>query len=205
MKTTIIVAGVASLTSAIFGYFAGSMIKEKKLQKKFDADIAELRTYYETKKQNKVKQPNFDAKKVVEETKVETKVETKPANVNAELNKLLEDYTSPEEFNPISIKPARTTRKKGVKAVSAITEITLEQFGCSEKPCETLKYYIDGTVVDGNGDVIDTPSDYIGSEGMSRCNAILSSNIGAYDDLYFRNENLGIDFEVVLTDDTYSE
>ena len=199
MKTTIIVAGVASLTSAIFGYFAGSMIKEKKLQKKFDADIAELRTYYESKKQNKIKQPDFDVKKVVEETKVEAKP------TNAELNKILEDYTSPEEFNPTSIKPARTTRKKGVKAVSAITEITLEQFGCSEKPCETLKYYIDGTVVDGNGDVIDTPSDYIGAEGMSRCNAILSSNIGTYDDLYFRNENLGIDFEVVLTDDTYSE
>ena len=204
MKTTIIVAGVASLTSAIFGYFAGSMIKEKKLQKKVDADIAELRTYYESKKQNnvKVKQPDFDAKKVVEETKVEAK----PANINAELNQILENYTSPEEFNPTSIKPARTTRrKKEEKAVSAITEITLEQFGCSEKPCETLKYYIDGTVVDGNGDVIDTPSEYIGAEGMSRCDAILSSNIGTYEDLYFRNENLGIDFEVVLTDDTYSE
>ena len=198
MKTTIIVAGVASLTSAIFGYFAGSIIKEKKLQKKFDADIAELRTYYESKKQSKIIQPDFDAKKVVEETKVEAKP------TNAELNKILEDYTSPEEFNPTSIKPVRT-RKKGVKAVSAINEITLEQFGNSEKPCETLKYYIDGTVVDGNGDVIDTPSDYIGAEGMSRCNAILSSNIGTYDDLYFRNENLGIDFEVVLTDDTYSE
>lgn len=191
---------ISSVTSAVTGFFIGKKITEKKVSKDIEEDLKKLTDYYE----NKSSVNKTDISPVKKETKVEEPKEDVLPNqtvVDNSLSDLLTTYGATLEEQ----KPTKRGRpKKGAKA--AIREIELEQYGNSEYPAETLIMHPNGIMLDGYGTIISDPVAYVGVDGMERITSLYS--VGDPDQLttlYFKNDILGIDFEVELSAEDFIE
>ncbi len=200
-KMIFIVPVVTSTVSGIVGFFIGRKVEKKKATKNIENELKQLSDYYEDKltQNNNVNPVVMQEPKPVEAAKTpETGLPQQEVTGNS-LNDLLNSYGAALEDQ----KPTKRGRpKKGVKA--AIYEIALEQYGNSEYPAETLIRYANGIFVDGYGTVINDPAAYVGLDGLDKIDTLYS--LGDDDQLttlYFKNDVLGVDYEVELSPETY--
>lgn len=199
MKTIIVSTLTVGIVSAVGGFFLGKNIQKKNMESKFNQQLLELQEYYSNR-------PN-------KETPVEpAKVDEKPVQVEDNkpvintVNDILKDYKSENSDAP---KPKRQYRKKEEKSgtINAIRKISLEEYGNSRNTSETLVYYSNGVLTNGDGEPLAQPENYIGESGLAECGEIVVlMDMGkSGEDLYFRNEILAIDFEVQILDEPYSD
>ena len=198
MKTLIISTLTVGVASAVGGFFLGKNIQKKKMESEFNQQLLELQEYYSSKTTTETQSEPVK----VDEQPVQVEDPVKPA-INT-VKDILKDYKS--EDTP---KPKRQYRKKEESGTikSTIHKINLEEYGNSKNASETLVYYSNGILTNGDGDMINNPQDYIGEEGIAECKEmVMLMEMGkAGADLYFRNDILVIDFEVQITDEAYGE
>lgn len=204
------------LATGIGGFFIGKTVSDKKNQKRSTDEITQLTQYYEGKIR-RIRDEHIEKK--IEETKSESKEHTNiggqvqssaiPSvnsnpDLNTALNEVIKEY-APIDLHEVAPKPIR--RKKGVKSETEddVKEISLEQYQLSENDAESLMYYSNDVLVDGYGNKIKNPVDFIGVNGLQKCKFEMSSGNENHPDLYFSNTKLGIDFEVEFNDEVFDE
>lgn len=198
MNKNIIITLAASSIAFASGILFGHIFTKKKYYKKMNQELDSIRAYYE-EKHNETLPKHGDLEPKVEITlDKDTKVEEQPIVTNG-LDDLLKEYKSEDNE-----KPKRKYTKKGGQKVSdnKIREIGLEQYEMSSNNCETLALYSNGVMLDSSGIQVN-PEEYIGHDGLLKAMEMINS-LRDFSDLYFANDNMGIDFEVELIDEAYS-
>lgn len=197
MKTIIISTLTVGIASAVGGFFLGKNIQKKNMELEFNRQLEELQNYYKNKDSNVTPE--------VPDGMVSVQVEDNKPVINT-VSDILKDYKSENSDAP---KPKRQYRKKEEKSgtINAIRKISLEEYGNSRNTSETLVYYSNGVLTNGDGEPLAQPENYIGESGLAECGEIVVlMDMGkAGEDLYFRNEVLAIDFEVQILDEPYSD
>ena len=171
------------LAGLVVGAAAGSVVSWRLLKKRYselaDREIESVKE--EFAKERKI----FVEEK---ETEIKAKVATdKPDIMDYAKVVSKEGYTNYR-------KPEESTAKEDEPYI-----ISPELFGeLDDYACVTVKYYVeDGILTDDNDEMVDDPSHIIPIEGLDRGYSL--------DVIYTRNDILKVDYEIIITLDSYDD
>jgi len=171
------------LVGLVVGAAAGSVVSWRLLKKRYselaDREIESVKE--EFAKERKI----FVEEK---ETEIKAKVATdKPDIMDYAKVVSKEGYTNYR-------KPEESTTKEDEPYI-----ISPELFGeLDDYECVTVKYYVeDGILTDDNDEMVDDPSHIIPVEGLDREDSL--------DVIYTRNDILKVDYEIIITLDSYDD
>lgn len=187
------------------GFFVSKSVYKKKYEKYADEEIESVKKVYE-----KHFAPNEEAPKSKEETAASSKKFVSKSTLDepldggddsAPLKKSAKKpaytdyaakYGAPTDPN---VKPA--PHVKEAMAPKNIYILTPEEFQSSGYDVRTLYYYKDGVLADDDYNVIKTPIELVGPDALK--------SFGRYEDdaVYVRNEVLKVDFEILLSSNSY--
>ncbi len=205
---TFIFSAVSMTLGAVAGGFAGYILTRKKYEKLADKEVESvkksLQEYYENKmkegknnvkvpadatvKKNNINRPKMDVP--VKDTSSINYDNFENENDKKSYNEYIKKYRSSEEI--------KMEEKFGNGKSFRPYIISPEEFSDSEYDVETLHYYRDGVVADDDNNIIKDVKSTIGDEALN--------TFGVYEDdvVYVRNDEIKIDFEILLEQDEYT-
>lgn len=171
------------LAGLVVGAAAGSVVSWRLLKKRY-SELADREI-------ESVKEEFAKERKIFVEEK-ETEIKAKVATDKPDIM----DYAkvvSKEGYTKYR-KPEESTAKEDEPYI-----ISPELFGeLDDYECVTVKYYIeDGILTDDNDEMVDDPSHIIPVEGLDREDSL--------DVIYTRNDILKVDYEIIVTLDSYDD
>lgn len=95
-------------------------------------------------------------------------------------------------------------KREPTRIVRAPQVISSDEFGTGEFPTDTLYYFEDGVIADDDYLALDKPVNYVGDLHAVK-DAMRAAVAMEEDCIYIRNENFGVDYELLRQDETYQE
>lgn len=174
------------------GISLGYLISKEKHQEKADKEIRSIRAMYE----------KHFAKKNVDHAE-EKNDEKKIPEVDEQDMKDYKDYTkqyiSGTNTEPVAeiLKPNKSKKEKKVSKKEPY-RISGKQLGEFEDyTVVTLYYYTDGVLAYEDDRIVDDPSTILGK--------VVLGDFGEEDAMYVRDESLKVDYEILVSEKTFSE
>lgn len=195
MKATNFLINLVIFTAGLgTGYFAGKKKFEKKADDEIESVKESLQNYYNNRK-------DIPAK-----PKVKVKIKEK-ANISN--NKTINeseyvDYSAP--YRGTNEKPIKSADKEEYiseesKRKCEIPKYILDEteFGSSEYEAVSLYFFADNVLADDDFNIINNIENFLGDEA-----ADILLNHKCDDSLFVRDDNLKVDYEVIIDERTYS-
>lgn len=201
-----VIVGVVSLVSgAVIGYFVGTKITAKKYKDLADKEVESVKSSLEAYYKGKLEGLGPKDIKVSSESK---KKDDKPQKKNNLMDKDSIDYEKLKEERKEYVqyvknytsdtavkegKPEEIASKIGLPYIISDTEYAEGTYNS-----QTLHWYRDGVLCDDEFNVIKDVRGTVGNEALN--------SFGVYqeDAVYVRNDNLEVDYEILLEDDDYN-
>lgn len=181
------------------GFFAGSYFAKKKYLKMADDEIASVKKVYEKRFEKHENIDNLSKTSEKEHNKDETLEESTKTEAKG-VNEIVDaqGYDTTSKDNP---KEMEEVRVKKVKTNLDIKILTEDEYYESPLDSITLYYYADGVVADSDGNPIKRVNDVLGTSWKSH----FGDNKKSPNSVYIRNSKVGIDYEVILTDEYFGD
>lgn len=199
MKKFFIFLGIVVAFGAGFG--SGILATKKKYEKRSDDEIQSVKDAFQ-KHLDELSTKNVpptrrgqSKKKKEQEKKQEKSVRTTPLPNDPVMDDYI-DYAAPYR------QTSKTTKQPNTKEHQNKLEpyiISPDEYMDSEYEAKTLIYYADKVLADEEDQVIPNPTTLIGSNALQ--------SFGQYEDdcVYVRDDNLKVDYEVLLSQKTFDE
>lgn len=204
-KLSIIFGGLLLAIGGAAGFLVSTLVYKKKYQKKADEEIESVKKVYakhfgaKLEGEDKPKHEESPEKPFMSKTSLDA---AEPSSVKKYI-----DYAGTyKSADPVvhDSKPSEPAVKKAAPISNAkaakpkkIVILTPEEFRESSNPTSTLFYYRDGVLADDDYNIIKRPEEKIGPEALK--------TFGRYEDdaVYVRNEDEGVDYEILLDNRNY--
>lgn len=193
-KTTTLLFG-ALIAGAAAGFAGGYFFAKNKYQEKADKEIADVKKLYEN---------YFAPKEENNENKNATANEVEESSVN-KANITYGTYTdyagkyagetASNELPPQILKGKSKKSMTSKKPPYIISDLQLGEL--EDYRIVTLMYYSDKVLADEDGNIIKNFTEVVGPDALN--------NFTEHDAVYVRDDNLKIDYEILLDERLYSE
>ena len=193
-KTTTLLFG-ALIAGAAAGFAGGYFFAKNKYQEKADKEIADVKKLYES---------HFAPKEENNENNSASTNEVEKASVNNDSISYgtYTDYagkyageTTNNELPPQILKGKSKKSMASKKPPYIISDLQLGEL--EDYRVVTLMYYSDKVLADEDGNIIKNFNEVVGPDALN--------NFTEHDAVYVRDDNLKIDYEILLDERLYSE